>query len=116
MSRQRGDLLVSKPDLAGTNWEQAGDALDDRGAPGPVASHQGHHFVGIDVDRHAAQDMGGPSVSVDFVDLEQHRFRLSQAVSGAPSRMLATSLLARISPGVPSARNKPSCIITMRSE
>ena len=70
----------------------------------------------IDVDRHAAQDMGGAAVGIDVVDFEQHRFASAQAVSGAPSRMLATSLLARISSGVPSARKAPSCIITIRSE
>src|SRR5260370_41677096 len=115
MRRQGRDLFFPEPDPAGANREQADDALDDGGAPSPVASHQGHHLVGIDVDRHAAQDMRGASVGIDVVDLEQHRFCLAQAVRGTPSRMLATSLLARISSGVPSARNAPSCIMAMRS-
>src|SRR5436309_6317276 len=102
--------------MAGAHRQQAGDALDNRGATGAVAPYQRHDLVGVDRDRHAAQDMGGAAEGVDVVDFEQHRLRPGHASSGAPSRMLATSLLARISSGVPSARKAPSCIITMRSE
>ena len=85
--------------------------------PAPLRPTRATTSSVVDVDRHAAQDMGGAAVGIDVVDLEQHRFlALLRPVSGAPSRMLATSLLARISSGVPSARNEPSCIITMRSE
>src|SRR5215471_11155333 len=112
MRRQGRDLLLAEADPAGANRQQAGDALDDRRAPGPVAPHESHYLVVIDIDRHVAKDVGGASVGVDVAYLEQH----GQAVGGAPSRILATSLLARISSGVPSARNDPSCIITIRSE
>src|SRR5207244_2980778 len=108
--------LVAKADMAGADRQQAGDAFDDRGASGAVAPDQCHDLVGVDADRHAAQDMSGAAVGVDVLDVEQHGQSPGQPVNGAPSRMLATSLLARISSGVPSARNDPSCIMTMRSE
>src|ERR1051326_274736 len=115
MRRQGSDVLVAKADAAGADRERAGNALDDCRAPGAVAPDERHDFVGIDGDRDPAQDMGGAAEGVDVVDFEQHGLP-RQPASGAPSRMLATSSLARISSGVPSARKAPSCIMTMRSE
>src|SRR5262249_1166117 len=115
--RQAGDVVAPEADAAGAHRQEAGDALDDRGAPGAVASDQRHDLVLADGERHPAQDVGGTAEGIDIDDFEQHAFvPCVQADSGAPSRMLATSLFARIWSGVPSARKAPSCIITMRSE
>src|SRR6516165_12484946 len=82
MPRQGRDLLLAEAYLARANREQAGDALDDRRAPGPVAPHESHNLVAIDVDRHVAQDVGGASIGIDVAYLEQHgqaELRLSTA-------------------------------------
>ena len=77
-----------------------------------------HDLAVVDRQRHFTQDLRGPAEGIYGIELEQHLLVLciSQAESGTPSRMLATSLFALISSGVPWARNRPSCIITMRSE
>src|SRR5262249_118946 len=112
---QLADLRAAESDPAAADRKQSGDALDDRGATGAVPPDQRDHFVVADIDRHVVQDVRRTAQGVDVVDLEQEVVH-AHADSGAASRMLATSLFALISSGGPSARKRPSCIITMRSE
>src|SRR4029077_4420689 len=92
--RELGDVLSAEANLTRAHREEARDALDDGGAPGAVAPDQRHDLPVADAQRHAAQDVRGPAKGIDGLDLEQHSLvpLRSQADSGAPRRMLATSL------------------------
>src|SRR5260221_12488367 len=73
MRWQRRDLLAAKPDAAGMDGKQPGDALADGRTSGAVAPDEGYALVTIHADRHTAQDLTGPSGSVDIGNFEQHR-------------------------------------------
>src|SRR5258708_10312827 len=73
MRWQRRDLLAAKPDAAGMDGKQPGDALDDGRTSGAVAPDEGYDLVTIHAYPHTAHDMSGSSVSVDIGNFEQHR-------------------------------------------
>src|SRR5262249_13006037 len=70
--REFVSVLCAEANLTRAHREEAGDALDDGGAPGAVAPDQRDDFIVVDAQRYAAQDVRGPAKGIYGLDLEQH--------------------------------------------
>src|SRR5262249_38729158 len=70
--REVGGVLSAEANLTRTQWEEAGDALDDGGAPGAVAPDQRDDLTVVDAQRYAAQDVRRSAKGIYGLDLEQH--------------------------------------------
>src|SRR6267143_2892531 len=115
--REPGHVFVMEQYLSGPDREKSHDALDRGGLAGPVTPDEAHHFLLVDAQRHAAEDVGRAAVGVDRIDLEHDQsFREKASGPEEPIRIIATCSFFLISAGVPWARIAPWCITTMRSE
>src|SRR6266850_2471104 len=71
--REPRHVLVIKQDLSGPDGEKSHDALDRGGLARSVAPDEAHHFLLVDAQRHAAEDVGRAAVGVDRIDLEHNQ-------------------------------------------
>src|SRR5262245_7383459 len=85
-------IFVVEKDLAGPERKKSYDAFDRGGLACAITSDQAHHFLLLDAQGDAVQDMSGSAVSIDRLEFEHVDQSLRVNASGPeePSRTMAT--------------------------